>query len=357
MAGHLPPSAVADDWLADQDFTEFTLSPMSRADTAAFIGRWHAAARAGCDGAEERAALDRYEAALHTAVRTKQDLTRLATNPLMCGLMCALHRSRRGYLPPGRKGLYDAALAMLLSRRDTERRVHAPGGPRLDEETQVQLLQRLAYYLIRNGQAELDRAQAERIIAAALPSVPAAQALGDAPRVLRHLVLRSGLLREPSVGTVDFVHRTFQDYLGAKAAVEDGDFGLLVGQADDAQWEDVVRLAVAHARPRERADLLGRLLDRSAHAESAQRARLRLLAAACLEHARTWTRRCATGSASAPPSSSRPGPPRPHGPSPRWARWRWSCCRRASRSSPTRTWPRRASSRRATSVRTPPSRI
>ncbi|WP_055557256.1 NACHT domain-containing NTPase [Streptomyces sp. NBRC 110028] len=278
------PSAVADDWLAAQHFSEFALSPMRREDMAAFIDRWHAAARQTCRTDDERAPLDAYRMALHTAVRTKQDLSRLATNPLMCGLICALHRARRGYLPPGRKALYDAALSMLLTRRDTERRVYAPGDIQLDEEPQIQLLQRLAYYLIRNGEAELDRDRAERIIAEALPSVPAAQALGGAPRILNHLLLRTGLLREPSVGTVEFVHRTFQDYLGAKAAVEAWDVGLLVSHADDTQWEDVFRMSVAHARPRERVDLLTKLLERG-RSHPAVRARLHLLAMACLEHA------------------------------------------------------------------------
>ncbi|MFF7655901.1 NACHT domain-containing protein [Streptomyces sp. NPDC007983] len=278
------PSAVADDWLAAQDFSEFALSPMRRDEMAAFIDRWHDAARQTCRTDDERAALATYQSALHTAVRTKQDLSLLATNPLMCGLICALHRARRGYLPPGRKALYDAALSMLLTRRDTERHVYAPGDIQLDEEPQIQLLQRLAYYLIRNGEAELDRDRAERIIAEALPSVPAAQPLGDAPRILRHLLLRSGLLREPSVGTVEFVHRTFQDYLGAKAAVEAWDVGLLVSHADDTQWEDVFRMSVAHARPRERVDLLTKLLERG-RSHPAVRARLHLLAMACLEHA------------------------------------------------------------------------
>ncbi len=279
------PSAVADDWLGAQDFSEFTLSPMSRDDMAAFIDRWHEAARQTCRTEEERATLAAYQSALHTAVRTKQDLSRLATNPLMCGLICALHRARRGYLPPGRKALYDAALSMLLTRRDTERRVYAPGDVQLDEEPQIQLLQRLAYYLIRNGEAELDRDRAERIIEEALPSVPAAQALGDAPAILRHLLLRSGLLREPSVTTVDFIHRTFQDYLGAKAAVEAWDVGLLIRNAHDAQWEDVIRMAVAHGRPRERAELLGKLLKEAERWDPQASLRQKLLAMACLEHA------------------------------------------------------------------------
>ncbi|MFE6691385.1 NACHT domain-containing protein [Streptomyces sp. NPDC057743] len=269
------PSAVRDDWLTPDGFAELTLSPMSRDEVAAFITRWHTAARSDTEDPEELAA---YEESLLTSVRTKPDLGRLATNPLMCGLICALHRDRRGYLPHGRKELYDAALSMLLSRRDRERDMRGPDGIELPDEPQIQLLQRLAYWLIRNGRTELDRARAEQILTDALPAVPAAASQGPAPAVFRHLLHRSGLLREPAPDTVDFIHRTFQDYLGAKAAVEDGDFGLLVQHAGDSQWEDVIRMAVAHARPRERAELLRELLARN-------ELRTDLLAMACLEHA------------------------------------------------------------------------
>ncbi|MFG2290582.1 NACHT domain-containing protein [Streptomyces sp. NPDC048595] len=277
------PSAVRDDWLASDGFGELTLSPLRGSEVTAFIGRWHDAARGDAEDTER---LDAYQQSLLAAVHTKQDLARLATNPLMCGLICALHRDRRGYLPTGRKELYDAALSMLLSRRDRERDMAAPTGIELSDEPQIQLLQRLAYWLIRNGRTELDRERAERIVGDALPAVPTAAEQGSAEAVFRHLLLRSGLLREPAPGSVDFVHRTFQDYLGAKAAVEDGDFGLLVAHAEDSQWEDVLRMAVAHARPRERVEFLRGLLARGDAAGSdAARLRVHLLAMACLEHA------------------------------------------------------------------------
>nr|WP_229914117.1 NACHT domain-containing protein [Streptomyces capitiformicae] len=283
------PSAVREDWLTPDGFAELALAPMGRDDVAAFITRWHTAARVDARDTEQDR-LTGYERSLLDAVRTKPDLGRLATNPLMCGLICALHRDRRGYLPHGRQELYDAALSMLLSRRDEERDMFTPEdrshGIHLTELPQIQLLQRLAYWLIRNNQAEMDRDRAIRIIADVLPSLPSAAAQGDAAQILRHLLIRSGLLREPTVGTVEFVHRTFQDYLGAKAAVEDGDFGLLVRNAVDEQWADVIRMAVAHARPRERADLLRDLTDSAAHQPDRTRnSRVRLLALACLEHA------------------------------------------------------------------------
>ncbi|MFK4100618.1 NACHT domain-containing protein [Streptomyces sp. NPDC019531] len=254
------PTAVRPDWLAAEGFRELTLAPMRRADVATFVHRWHTAA-----GAPD------YEGPLLDSLRTKRDLARLATNPLMCGLICALHRERRGYLPTGRKELYDAALTMLLARRDRERGMELE----LGEETQLELLQRLAYALVLSGRTEMDVETAEGIVERCLPSIALT---GDAATALRALLLRSGLLRQPAAGVVDFVHRTFQDYLGARYAVEEGHLDVLTGHAGDTQWEDVIRMAVAHARPRERASLLRQLLAHDAP-------RLTLLALACLEHA------------------------------------------------------------------------
>ncbi|MGW7069600.1 NACHT domain-containing protein [Streptomyces sp. NPDC054855] len=275
------PSAVREDWLAEEGFTELTLSAMGRKEVATFISRWHGAAATGVP--EEDDALASYEAQLLRAVSAKPDLGQLATNPLMCGLICALHRDRRGFLPLSRKDLYTHALSMLLVRRDRERDM---GIPEVREEPQLQVLQRLAYWLIRNGRTEMDRSRATTVIADALPSVPELTDLGDAQAVYAHFLHRSGLLREPAPGTVDFIHRTFQDFLGARAVVDEGDFGLLVRQAADDQWADVIRMAVAQARPRERAEIFRDLIELGdAHTDVRAQTKIHLMAAACLEHA------------------------------------------------------------------------
>nr|BFD83458.1 NACHT domain-containing protein [Streptomyces sp. Xyl84] len=260
------PTAVRPDWLAQADFRELALAPMRAPEVMTFVRRWHQAARA-----------PEYEAALLDSLRTQRDLARLATNPLMCGLICALHRERRGYLPAGRKELYDAALAMLLNRRDRERGLDTADGVELGEEASLELLQRLAYALVLSGRTEMAAETAEGIVERCLPSIALPADPRTAAAVLRTLLLRSGLLRRPAEGVVDFVHRTFQDYLGARCAVEEGHLDVLTRHADDTQWEDVVRMAVAHARPRERASVLRQLLARDT-------ARLTLLALACLEH-------------------------------------------------------------------------
>ncbi|GLV95187.1 NACHT domain-containing protein [Streptomyces sp. CH8.1] len=271
------PSAVPEDWLAGLGFAPHSMLPMEQKDIRAFVEHWHAAARA--QGQE----VDAYEASLLEAVSSRRDLARLATNPLMCALLCALNQDRRMQLPRARKELYDAALDMLLVRRDTEREISGVEGVYLARDEQIALLQRLAYWLIRNGQVEAGRDEAVELVGGWLDSMPQVRAQGGAEQVFTHLLIRSGLLLEPVPGSVIFVHRTFQDYLGAKAAVEARDFGVLVKNAHDDTWDDVVRMAVGHARPDERTRLLRGLLRRADRNKGA-RNRLVLLAAACLEH-------------------------------------------------------------------------
>ncbi|MFH9089199.1 NACHT domain-containing protein [Streptomyces sp. NPDC017673] len=267
------PSAVRENWLEADEFHELSLAPMNGEDVTTFIKRWHVAA--GSD--QEEADL------LITAVRSRQDLSRLASNPLMCGLICALHRTSRGFLPRGREELYEAGLRMLLERRDLQRSID--DGMWMDYRSQVLLLERLAYWLIRNGHSQMDREDAVALIDQVLPAMNRdVVTSASAEEVYRRLLTRSGLLREPAEGVVDFVHRTFQDYLAARAVIEHRDFSLLVRNAHLDQWEDVVRMAVAHGRPHERRRLLTQLIKRGDKVRR-HRVRLHLLAAACLEHA------------------------------------------------------------------------
>ncbi|CAM5555933.1 hypothetical protein STENM327S_08095 [Streptomyces tendae] len=189
------PSAVSDGWLsggglAEEDFVELSLAPMSRDQVARFIRDWHSAARldgqsraAGPRERErERSTLDEYEQRLLHSVRIYRELRQLATNPLMCGLICALNRDRAGSLPSGRKELYDAALEMLLQRRDPERDVLYADDVRLQQSTRERLLQKLAHAMLEEDASELTRERAVGILEAALPAMPAARAQGTARR-------------------------------------------------------------------------------------------------------------------------------------------------------------------------------
>ncbi len=274
------PPAVDADWLAEEGFTELTLAPMNRDQVAAFITAWHTAART--DEGKDHGRLDEYRDMLLRSIPLFRELRVLATNPLMCGLICALNRDRSGMLPKGRKELYEAAMEMLLQRRDPERRVLYADTIVMQRSPRERLLRKLAYRMLVDEGSVLDHATALGEITRHVSAIPAVAGQGTPEEIFDHLLLRTGLLREQADRSVEFVHRTVQDYLAAKEAVEQGNLDLLLDHAHEAEWEEVIRMAVAHARPKECSLLLQGLL--APGRTGMKRNRRRLLAAACLEH-------------------------------------------------------------------------
>jgi predicted NACHT family NTPase len=251
------PGGAPPQWLGDARFSVVDLQPTSRADIRLFVARWHAAMRLGRVDDESRRALDDYEAGLLRLLDTRGHLRKLAGYPLLCALLCALHLDRRATLPANRMELYEVALQMLLERRDVERKIGAIDG--LGRTEKLLLLADLAYWLIRNGYTDVDVPRALYRISQRLHLMP--QVRASIQDVYRHLLERSGLLREPVEGRVDFVHRTFQEYLAAQDAMNTDDVGTVVQNGHLDQWHEVVVMAVGHASQKQREELLGRLLD------------------------------------------------------------------------------------------------
>jgi hypothetical protein len=280
------PPAIEDDWLTDEGFVPFDLLTLSGQGIQEFLARWHEAA-AEEYGSEPGAAdwLATCHRELSELIATRPELRRLAANPLLAGLICALYQDRHMHLPRDRKSLYDAALELLLLRWDERRGVRTDQAPQLSMEEQVVILQRLAYSLVKNQDILLPRAEAVHRIRHAMRGIR--QHHSEPEVVLQRTLERTGLLREVYDSQIQFVHRTFRDYLAAKEVVDSGDLGLLIDHAHLDQWHDVVIMAVAHARPIERERILTQLLDGNAAARErgAVHDRLRLVAAACLAQA------------------------------------------------------------------------
>ncbi|MFD0747770.1 NACHT domain-containing protein [Phytohabitans flavus] len=233
---------------------------MTPTQVGAFAHRWHEAMRSRCATEPERAEVTEQEQGLLAALDRHRHLRQLAGYPLLCALLCALHRDRRGQLPANRMELYEVALQMLLERRDRERRIET--SPALGRTEQALLLSDLAYWLIRNGWSDAGHGEAIDRLAAKLRAMP--QVKADPQRVYRVLLERTGLLREQVAGRVDFVHRSFEEYLAAKQAIDEGDFGVLRAHAHEPQWHEVVVMAAGHASAAGRETLLRALLDRAA---------------------------------------------------------------------------------------------
>ncbi len=239
-------------------FDSISLEPMTLVDCEALITRWHAAATRDFPDSETRQALDTYERNLRRTIRARPPIRNLAANPLLCSMMCALNWDRQEQLPDQRMELYRLALDMLLDRREEARSILPVYGYRLDRTTKEKLLDALAYWMLRNAYSEAPRDGAEYVIEGAATRLPHITAPPDL--LLNELLERSGVLRVPQHGTIDFIHRTFMEYMGARAAVSARDFGLLVEKAQVENWREVVVFAAGHASDKDRDTLISELL-------------------------------------------------------------------------------------------------
>ncbi|QRN79706.1 MAG: NACHT domain-containing protein, partial [Nocardiopsis sp. BM-2018] len=271
------PGAAKESWLEADGFVSAELQPLTDKDVRSFIHHWHEAVRSEIADETERELLTTYEHELARKVTGQRHLRAIATTPLLCALLCALYRDRHTSLPRDRMEVYEAALAMLLKDRDQQRGIE---GMELSRKELVLLLQELAKWLIINGSSDAPTATARRQVTRVLASM---HRVDDEPEeVFTHLVVRSGLLQCPTEERVSFLHRTFEEYLAAKALVEEDSFPLLINKAHDDQWHEVVVMAAGHATSVQREELVHGLLDRADQVRK-HHDRLLLVAFACLE--------------------------------------------------------------------------
>jgi hypothetical protein len=281
------PTAVTSKWLLAEGFRSVILEPMSAADVQVFLRRWHAALLDSMSAPEllpcRPEEVPEHQRVLLAQLQARAHLRALARSPLLCAMLCALNLDRRAKLPRDRLALYSAALEMLLERRDADRNVAAGEDIQASVNEKLALLRALAWWLNENGRTEMSRDQALDRITDRLRGMPGIRE--DAETLLNHLIDRSGVIRQPAAGRVDFIHRTFQEFLAAKEAVDRDSVDLLVGRARSDLWRETVLMACAQGTPDQRGRLLGGILDKAAVSSSKVARQLLLLAAACRETA------------------------------------------------------------------------
>jgi len=197
-------------------------------------------------------------------------------------MLCALNRDRKQQLPTDRIELYEACCLLLLERRDKERRIELSDYPALTYRQKRLLLEDTAYWMIKNEWSEMVLEHVNERFARKLKDMPGITPDISGSDVRRLFVERSGIIREPVTGQIDFTHRTFQEFLAAKASVDEMDTGLLVEKAENDQWREVIILASGLATKQMREELIKGLIARGDTAKK-HRYQLHLLAVSCLE--------------------------------------------------------------------------
>ena len=165
---------------------------------------------------------------------------------------------------------------MFLERRDVERNVELD--LRISYEELEFILADLAFFLISNAWSDISTQRAIRRIERALTYLPT---LNESPdEILKFLLERTGMLRSPSEGSINFVHRTFQEFLASKRLIDDDSIGELIARSGDDQWRNVVIMSAGHASAKQASELLTGILNRC---DSELEDRLKVLAANCLQ--------------------------------------------------------------------------
>ncbi|HEX5718068.1 MAG TPA: NACHT domain-containing protein, partial [Thermoanaerobaculia bacterium] len=211
------PRAVEPGWLETLGFREAHINPLSDLDRASFIDRWHEAV---ADELKERGktvtGLLELAESLTKQLEDNPEVARLATNPLLCAMICALHRDRRRRLPERQRQLCEDLCHALLHRREREGGLDLTDFPesyrRLDYPQKRAAVQELAHHMVLNEYYSVPMDKAQEQIAKALKQFPGHSA-ADAREVTESLVERSGILREESPGEISFIHNAFKELL------------------------------------------------------------------------------------------------------------------------------------------------
>jgi hypothetical protein len=150
------PYAISNDWLRRMKFDRAELQPMKLNSMKEFVVHWHDAVKDELHNIEEQNELKDLADNLCLVLEKNIFIYSLATTPLLCAMLCALHRERGRQLPYDRIELYEAGCEMLLERRDMERRIELKDYPKLSYRQKKAILQDLAYWMLMNNYSEVE---------------------------------------------------------------------------------------------------------------------------------------------------------------------------------------------------------
>ncbi|MCK5525055.1 MAG: HEAT repeat domain-containing protein, partial [Thiomargarita sp.] len=216
-------------------------------DIAAFIRHWYATAYA-----------EEYQAEaseLITAIKAQERVTELATNPLLCTIIAIIYRNNR-VLPNRRVELYLECCKTLLDtweRNKTEIAAQSPLIAGVDWQTKLELLMPIAYRFHEQEQKlALPEGEVVKLLAAALDELnlmQGSEAEQEARRFIAAIRDRSGILQGRGDGTLEFSHRTFQEYLAARYIAKQADpvyIDFVMKHLHEAWWREVHLLVIGH---------------------------------------------------------------------------------------------------------------
>lgn len=238
----------------DPTLQEVTILPMKSKTIKVFLEYWHKAVL------EDQLQISHEDTKkivkkLYSKIQNSSSISKLASSPLLCAMLCALHYKNEMSLPINKRELYEECCKLLIENRDIAKGLKADIN--LSYEQKKIILSQLACWMMMNRYSEVDKKEANEMIKHFLSTMVFSGNDGsDHNQVFLYLLERSGILREPEKNRIDFIHRSFEEYLAATEISRQNNWGYLESMATDDMWKETVEIAIGYAN----SDVASRLI-------------------------------------------------------------------------------------------------
>ena len=136
-------------------FKEHSLQRMNPSEVRSFIEYWHAGLHENCRSNDMVVDFPKKIREVNSIISESSSLSRLASGPLLCAVICTLNFKSRLSLATSRVDLYRTSVRLLIHERDSLRGVSDPIYTTLSYDEKERFLSEVAYWLVRNSKVTI----------------------------------------------------------------------------------------------------------------------------------------------------------------------------------------------------------
>lgn len=178
-------------------------------------------------------------------IRKSLSLKTIAGTPLLCAMICALNYVSNETIPTNKNELYEKCCVMLIQARDAERRIEANNEElnKLDYTKKRILLSEISLYMLKCEKVEIEKSEIVSYVKEYIQSstlIAPGSIKENTVLLIDYLVQRTGILREPAKEKIDYIHKTFMEYLAAKAIARNAIWNLMEKNLINPFWKEAI---------------------------------------------------------------------------------------------------------------------
>ncbi|WP_373089181.1 NACHT domain-containing NTPase [Sneathiella sp.] len=253
----------------DYEFRTAYLEKMKLDDVSKFIRFWHIAISTGISDEAFVERLFAFSERLQESIQSVPALRALASNPLMCALLCTINIDRRGNIPLDKSEIYKIAVDLMLDRRNYERGIVNEIYDSLGKRNVRALLQEISRWMVLNGLSEITREKFRAVVAKLCDATTPDQK----NEIVSSVVERSGLLLDVPPRDIVFIHNQFKEFLASESFIIEDDIGVLKQNVFNETWRETLALACGIMNKGQANDFIGHSLKEIEKTVDAKRKR------------------------------------------------------------------------------------